>query len=158
MHPEFCDFCFINLSLTWWQQSEVTWHEFLVFVLQRMQISALGSYLWIRWRQRKKPAGWVKGSIPTSPGAARYETCPGKLSLRPMHSVHPPPLSLSKKAEHWRTDAFELWLLGKTLESPLGCKEIKLVNPKENQPLIFTGGTDTEGEAPILGQWMWRAD
>ena len=29
-----------------------------------------------------------------------------------------------KKAEHRRTDAFELWLLEKTLESPLDCKEI----------------------------------
>ena len=30
-----------------------------------------------------------------------------------------------KKAEHQRIDAFELWLLEKTLESPLNCKEIK---------------------------------
>ena len=26
------------------------------------------------------------------------------------------------------------WLLEKTFESPLDCKEIKLVNPKGNQP------------------------
>ena len=36
-----------------------------------------------------------------------------------------------KKAERQRTDAFEL--LEKTLESPLNCKEIKPVHPKENQ-------------------------
>ena len=36
-----------------------------------------------------------------------------------------------KKAEHRRTDAFEL--LEKTLESPLDSKEIKPVNPKGNQ-------------------------
>ena len=30
-----------------------------------------------------------------------------------------------KKADHQRIDAFELWLLEKTLESPLNCKEIK---------------------------------
>ena len=29
-----------------------------------------------------------------------------------------------KKAEHRRIDAFELWVLEKTLESPLNCKEI----------------------------------
>ena len=29
-------------------------------------------------------------------------------------------------------------------------KEIKLVNPKGNQPWIFTGRTDAEAEAPIL--------
>ena len=37
-----------------------------------------------------------------------------------------------------------------TLESPLVCKEIKPVNPKGNQSLIFIGGTDAEAEAPIL--------
>ena len=39
---------------------------------------------------------------------------------------------------------------GKTLESPLDCKEIKWVNSKWNQPWIFTGRTDFEVEAPIL--------
>ena len=38
-----------------------------------------------------------------------------------------------KKAEHRRTNAFETALLEKTLESPLGCKEIKPVHPKGNQ-------------------------
>ena len=37
-----------------------------------------------------------------------------------------------KKAEHQRIDAFELWLLEKTLESPLDCKEIQPVHPKGN--------------------------
>ena len=41
-------------------------------------------------------------------------------------------------------------VLEKTLESPLDCKGIKLVNPKGNQPWIFIGRTDTEAEAPIL--------
>ena len=35
-----------------------------------------------------------------------------------------------KKAEYWRTYAFEL--LEKTLESPLDTKEVKLVNPNIN--------------------------
>ena len=38
-----------------------------------------------------------------------------------------------KKAEHQRIDAFELWYLEKTLESPLDCKEIQPVHPKGNQ-------------------------
>ena len=38
-----------------------------------------------------------------------------------------------KKADRRRTDAFKL-VLGKTLESPLDCKEIKPVNPKEMKP------------------------
>ena len=41
-------------------------------------------------------------------------------------------------------------VLEKTLESPLDCKEIKLVNPKWNQSWIFIGRTDAEAEAPIL--------
>ena len=41
-------------------------------------------------------------------------------------------------------------VLAKTLESPLDCKEIKLVNPKGNQPWILIGRTDAEAEAPIL--------
>ena len=32
----------------------------------------------------------------------------------------------------------------------LDCKEIKTANPKGNQPLIFTGKTDAEAEAPIF--------
>ena len=38
--------------------------------------------------------------------------------------------------------------LEETLQSPLGSKEVKPVNPKENQPWIFIG--KTEAEAPIL--------
>ena len=39
-----------------------------------------------------------------------------------------------KKAEHQRVGAFELWCWRRLLESPLGCKEIKPVNLKGNQP------------------------
>ena len=53
------------------------------------------------------------------------------------------------KAEHQRTDAFNSWCW-RRLESPLDCKEIKPVHPKENQPWIFIGSTDFEAEAPIL--------
>ena len=41
-------------------------------------------------------------------------------------------------------------VLEKTRESSLDSKEIKPVNPKGNQPWLFTGRTDTEAEAPIL--------
>ena len=41
-------------------------------------------------------------------------------------------------------------VLEKTPESPLDCQEIKLVNPKGNQSLIFIGRTDAEAETPIL--------
>ena len=53
--------------------------------------------------------------------------------------------------------------LEKTLESPLDCKEIKPVNPKGNQPWIFTGRADSEAEAPMLSpsdekSWLTRKD
>ena len=39
-----------------------------------------------------------------------------------------------KKAERGKTDSLELWCWRRPLESPLVSKEIKLVNPKGNQP------------------------
>ena len=41
-------------------------------------------------------------------------------------------------------------MLGKTLESPLDCKEIKPVNLKGNQSWEFIGKTDVKAETPIL--------
>ena len=41
-------------------------------------------------------------------------------------------------------------MLEKIHESPLDFKEIKLVNPKGNQPWKFIGKTDAEAEAPVL--------
>ena len=62
--------------------------------------------------------------------------------------------------QKWELDHKEGWepknwcflivVLEKTLESPLDSKEIKQVNPKENQPWIFIGRTDAEAEASIL--------
>ena len=52
-----------------------------------------------------------------------------------------------KKAEHGRIDAFKLWCW-RRLESPLDCKGIQPVNPKENQSCIFIWRTDAE--APVL--------
>ena len=53
-----------------------------------------------------------------------------------------------KKAEHWRTDVFDV-MLEKILESPLDCKELKPANPKGNQSWIFIG-RNAEAETPIL--------
>ena len=45
-------------------------------------------------------------------------------------------------------------MLEKTLENLLDCKEIKPVNRKGNQSLIFIGRTDVEAETPVL----WPSD
>ena len=57
-----------------------------------------------------------------------------------------------KKAERRRIDGFELWFktVGKTLESPLDCKEIQLVHPKGGQSWVFIGRTDAKAASPIL--------
>ena len=45
---------------------------------------------------------------------------------------------------------FQTVVQEKTLESPLGFKEIQLVNPKGNESWTFIGRIDAEAEAPIL--------
>ena len=54
--------------------------------------------------------------------------------------------------ESWALKNWCFWtvVLEKTLESPLDCKDIQPVHPKENQSWIFIGRTDAEAEAPIL--------
>ena len=56
--------------------------------------------------------------------------------------------------ESWAPKNWCFWtvMLEKTLESPLDCKEIRPVHPKENKSWIFIGRTDGEAETPIL--WL----
>ena len=50
-------------------------------------------------------------------------------------------------------------VLDRTLESPLGCKDIQPVHPKGDQSWVFIGRTDVEAETPILcGHLMRRVD
>ena len=56
-----------------------------------------------------------------------------------------------KKAEHQRTDAFELWCW-RRLKSSLDCKEIQPVHSEGNQSWVFIGRTDAKAETPIL--WL----
>ena len=55
-----------------------------------------------------------------------------------------------KKAERRRIDAFELWVLEKTLESPLDCKKIQPVHSEGDQHWDFFGRNDAEAETPVL--------
>ena len=54
--------------------------------------------------------------------------------------------------ESWAPKKWFFWtvVLEKTLESPLDCKEVQPVHPKESQSWIFIGRTDVEAETPIL--------
>ena len=49
-------------------------------------------------------------------------------------------------------------VLEKTLESPLDCKEIQPVLPKEDQSWVFIGRADVEAETPIFWSPDARAD
>ena len=53
-----------------------------------------------------------------------------------------------KKGWPLKNWCFQILVLEKTLESPWDCKEIKSVNPKGNQPWIFTGRIGAE--VPVL--------
>ena len=59
--------------------------------------------------------------------------------------------------EGWAPKNWCFWslVLEKTLESPLGCKEIQPVHPKGDQPWDFFGRNDAKAETPVL--WPPRA-
>ena len=62
--------------------------------------------------------------------------------------------------ESWTLKNWCFWtvVLGKTLESPLDCKEIQPVRPEGDKSWVFIGRTDAEAETRILGHLMRRAD
>ena len=53
---------------------------------------------------------------------------------------------------------FRTVILETTLESPLDCKEIKLVNPKGNQPWVFTEGLMLKLKLQCSGHLMQGTD
>ena len=63
-----------------------------------------------------------------------------------------------KKAERWKIDAFELWVLEKTLESPLDCKEIQPVHSEGDQPWDFFGRNDAKFWPPHVKSWLIGKD
>ena len=66
-------------------------------------------------------------------------------------SIHVSMWELDYK-ESWAQKNWCFWtvVLEKTLESPLDCKDIQLVQPKGDQSWVFIERTDVEAETPIL--------
>ena len=62
--------------------------------------------------------------------------------------------------EGWAPKNWCFWtvVLERTLESPLGCKEIQPVHPKGDQSWIFTGRTMLKLKLQYFGHLMWRAN
>ena len=101
---------------------------------------------------------WSEEPFPTPEALSNPGMKPGLLHCRQIlyhlsHQGSPWMWELDHK-EDWAPKNWCFLIVQKTLESPLDRKEIKPVNPKENQPWIFIGRTDAEAEAPIL----WLAD
>ena len=62
--------------------------------------------------------------------------------------------------EGWalKNGCFSTVMLEKTLQSPLDCKEIKLVNPKETNPEYSLEGLMLKLKLQYFGCLMWRAE
>ena len=121
---------------------QLNWTEYIHVLL--FSCTRLFATLWIVAYRAPLSMGfhrqeyWIGVPFP-SPGDLPN---PGMESTSPAWQENSLPLSLQGS----------LWtvVLEKTLENPLDFKEIKLVNPKGNQPWIFIRRTDAEAEAPIL--------
>ena len=70
--------------------------------------------------------------------------------LSKLYFENPAPLLYGGSLQELQNWCFWNVVLEKALENPLYSKEVKTVNPKRNQPWIFTGRTDAEAEVPIL--------
>ena len=63
----------------------------------------------------------------------------------------------TKKVEHWRVNAFELWCWRKFLRVLWSSRRSKL-SIQGDQSWIFIRRTDAEFEVPYFGHLMWRTD
>ena len=84
---------------------------------------------------------------------SRHMILPTKVHLVRLcfYSIHVWMWELDYK-ESWALKNWWFWtvVLEKTLESPMDFKEIKLVNPKGNQPWVFTANSEAEAENPVF--------
>ena len=104
----------------------------------------------------------ISGHIHLAKAAACWDSGKQEISLSQLISEK---WLVINRCESWMPKNWCFWtvLLEKTLESPLDCKEIKLVNTKGNPSWIFIRGKDAKTEAPILWplnvkRWLIRKD
>ena len=94
---------------------------------------------------RNNPLSWIKMEIePKKQKAIFAKKGPSSQSYG-LSNNHEYMWDLGYK-ESWVPKNWCFWtvVLEKTLESPLDCKEIQPVHPKENQFWVFIGRTDAE--------------
>ena len=63
-----------------------------------------------------------------------------------------------KKAEHWRTDAFELWCWRRLLQVPWAARRSSWSILKETSPGCSLEGLMLRMKCQYFGHLMWRAD
>ena len=137
--------------ITSWQINEETMEKVTDFIFLGSKITADGDYS----HESKTLAPWKKS----------YDQPRQHIKKQRHYFANKGPSSQrygfsNRHVRMWELDHKESWVpknwcfwtvvLERTLESPLDCKEIKPINPKGNQPWIFTGETDAEAEASIL--------
>ena len=85
-------------------------------------------------------------------GVRKPRTKPGDINTYLVNSSGKGAYQGNKKIWMFQRKSKHCFMVSKCLKSSLDSKEIKPVNPKENQPWIFTGRTNAEAEVPIL--WL----
>ena len=125
--------------------------QIVTAALKLKDVCSLEEKLWPTWQHIKKQRHYFANKGPSSQSYG-------------FSSSHVWMWELDYK-ESWALKTWCFWtvVLEKTLECPLGCKEIKPVTPKGNQSWIFIERTDAEAEAPILclsdaKNWLVRKD
>ena len=114
------------------------------------QVSHITGGFFTSWATREAQEYWGGEPVPSPEDLPDPGIKPGSPALQ-AYSL-PAELLGKPTKDGWalKNWCFQTVELVKTLESPLDSKEIKLVNPKGNQPWIFIGRTDIEDDAPIL--------
>ena len=129
--------------------------------------TSLSLFTFMHWRRKWQPTPVFLPGEPQGQGSlvgCIYGVAQSRTWLKQLSSSSSQSYAFSSShVWMWELDHKESWALKnwcfqtvalkKTLESPSVCKEIKPVNPKENQPWIFIGRTDAEAEAEALILW-----
>ena len=130
--------------------------------------------MWKQWKDWPILFSWAAESLQTVTAAMKWKDSPLKKTydkprqhiLKQRHyfgNKGPSSQSYGFSSSHvwlWELGHKEGWVLknsyfwtvvlGKTLDTPLDCKEIKPDHPKGNESWIFIGRTDAEAETPML--------
>ena len=120
--------------------------QIVTAALKLKDVCSLEEKLWPTWWHMKKQRHYFANKDPSSQGYGFSSSYVWMWEL--------------DYKESWALKIWCFWtvVLEKTLECPLGCKEIKPVTPKGNQSWIFIGRTDAEAETQHFGHLMWRID